>query len=126
MSVIRMRRWTLPVAGAVIVAGIVACVAKQPASPAPVTTAPQQAPVPAVATNTQKEHDHAAEAAVPRMTASELQTAMGKGEVVVVDVRDVRSYSAGHIRGALHIPLASLQAQVASLPKDKTVVAYCT
>lgn len=126
MSAIRMRSWTLPIACAVIVAGIGACVAKQPAPPAPVTAAPQQAPAPAVATNTQKEHDHAADAAVPRMTPSELQTAMGKGDVVVVDVRDVRSYSAGHIRGALHIPLASMHSQVASLPKDKTVVTYCT
>lgn len=60
------------------------------------------------------------------MTAAELRTAMDQGQVVVVDVRNAEGYTAGHIPGALHIPLGSTQSQVSSLPKEKTVVTYCT
>lgn len=130
----RTKKWILSITGAVIIAGVGACIATRPTAPAPVATAPvatapvatapQQAPAPAAATP--QEHDHGAEAAVRRMTPAELQTAMEKGEVVVVDVRDTAGYTAGHIPGALHIPLSALQGRVPSLPRDKTLVTYCT
>ena len=65
-------------------------------------------------------------AAVPRVSAEDLKERFEKGEVTIVDVRDSGSYAAGHIRGAMHIPFASVQSQIDLLPKGKDVVTYCT
>jgi rhodanese-related sulfurtransferase len=45
--------------------------------------------------------------------------------VVLVDVRPEEEYEAGHIEGARSIPLAELERQLAELPPDAEVVAYC-
>ena len=47
------------------------------------------------------------------------------GEVTVLDVRPREEYSAGHIPGALSVPLAELERQLSDLPSDRQVVAYC-
>jgi rhodanese-related sulfurtransferase len=44
---------------------------------------------------------------------------------VVVDVREPDEYVAGHVRGALNIPLVQLDERLAELPSDRTVVTYC-
>jgi ArsR family transcriptional regulator len=46
--------------------------------------------------------------------------------VLVLDVRDAAQFDAGHIPGARNVPLASLSASFYTLPKDKTIVAYCS
>jgi rhodanese-related sulfurtransferase len=57
--------------------------------------------------------------------ASELAARMRDGAVIVVDVRPPEEYAAGHLPGALSIPLADLERRLSSLPKRKEVVAYC-
>jgi rhodanese-related sulfurtransferase len=47
------------------------------------------------------------------------------GEVIVVDVRPAEEYAAGHISGAVSMPLGDLTERIADLPSDVTVVAYC-
>jgi rhodanese-related sulfurtransferase len=47
------------------------------------------------------------------------------GEVVVLDVRPAEEYRAGHIVGALSVPLEELEQRLGSLPKEREVVAYC-
>lgn len=47
------------------------------------------------------------------------------GDVVVLDVRPVEEYRAGHIAGALSIPVKEIERRLAELPADKEVVAYC-
>ena len=47
------------------------------------------------------------------------------GEVTVVDVRDQDEWDAGHLPGALHLPLATLAAHVADIPADRPVVLQC-
>ena len=47
------------------------------------------------------------------------------GEVTVLDVRPREEYAAGHIPGALSIPLADLKSRLADLPQDREIVAYC-
>lgn len=47
------------------------------------------------------------------------------GEVTVLDVRPVEEFQAGHIPGAVSIPVADLKKRLASLPKYREVVAYC-
>ena len=47
------------------------------------------------------------------------------GEVTVLDVRPVGEYRAGHVAGALSIPLGELSRRLAELPHGREVVAYC-
>lgn len=47
------------------------------------------------------------------------------GEVVVLDVRPAEEYAAGHIPGALSIPVEELADRIAELPAATEVVAYC-
>jgi len=49
----------------------------------------------------------------------------GRGDVVVVDVRPAEEFAAGHIAGAVSMPLGDLTDRIADLPSDATVVAYC-
>jgi rhodanese-related sulfurtransferase len=47
------------------------------------------------------------------------------GEMTVLDVRPSEEYQAGHIPGAISIPLKELELRLAKLPRDHEVVAYC-
>lgn len=47
------------------------------------------------------------------------------GEVVILDARPAREYAAGHITGAVSLPIDELQRRLRSLPKSKPFVAYC-
>ncbi len=47
------------------------------------------------------------------------------GEVTVLDVRPPEEYQAGHIPGALSLPLRELERRLSELPRDREVVAYC-
>lgn len=49
----------------------------------------------------------------------------GSGEVVILDARPLHEYEAGHIEGALSVPLDALQDRLRELPRGKTYVAYC-
>jgi rhodanese-related sulfurtransferase len=48
-----------------------------------------------------------------------------KDNLVVLDVRPQEEYDAGHLPGALSIPLDELKKRVKELPKSKQIVAYC-
>lgn len=45
--------------------------------------------------------------------------------VTVIDVRDKARFAAGHVPGALHIPLAKLESETPELPKEHLIVTYC-
>ncbi len=47
------------------------------------------------------------------------------GKVVVIDTRPVHEYAAGHIAGAISVPVDELQRRLRQLPKTKEYVAYC-
>jgi len=47
------------------------------------------------------------------------------GEVTVLDVRPAAEYEAGHIPGAVSIPLEDLQQKLGEIPRDQSIVAYC-
>lgn len=59
---------------------------------------------------------------VPR---AELLKRVRDGLVTVVDVRPPEEYAAGHVPGAINVPLSTLDDRLASLPLDREVVAYC-
>jgi len=60
-------------------------------------------------------------ATLPTATFADLATA---GAAVVVDVRAENEWAAGHIEGALHIPLPDVPARLAEIP-DGTVWVHC-
>ena len=47
------------------------------------------------------------------------------GDVVVIDVRPAGEYAAGHIPGAMSIPLGELPARLDALSPGSEIVAYC-
>jgi rhodanese-related sulfurtransferase len=47
------------------------------------------------------------------------------GDVIVLDARPASEYQAGHIAGAISVPIDELQDRLRSLPRDKEYVAYC-
>ena len=48
-----------------------------------------------------------------------------RAEVTVLDVRPAEEYRAGHIPGAISIPLQQLKRRLSTLPRDREIVAYC-
>ncbi len=63
---------------------------------------------------------------VEPIDVTELQRRIRAGDdVVVVDVRPRTEFEAGHIAGAVSIPLEELSGRLAELPEDVEVVAYC-
>ena len=63
--------------------------------------------------------------ALEAVGAAALMERLSDGNVVVLDVRPEEEYRAGHIPGALSVPVDALEATLKALPKDKEIVAYC-
>lgn len=63
--------------------------------------------------------------ATEAVEGDELLRRVRKGEVTVLDVRPAEEYRAGHIPGAISIPVGELEARLKELPKNREVVAYC-
>jgi len=61
----------------------------------------------------------------PVVETDELLRRAEGGEVVVLDVRPEVEYAAGHLPGAVHVPLEHLAERVSELPADREIVAYC-
>ncbi len=55
----------------------------------------------------------------------ELRVRVAAGEVVVLDVRAVEEYRAGHIPAAVSIPVEELAERIDELPEDTEIVVYC-
>jgi rhodanese-related sulfurtransferase len=55
----------------------------------------------------------------------ELLRRVRSGDVTVLDVRPSEEYRAGHIPGAISIPVAELKKRLAELPTNREIVAYC-
>lgn len=56
---------------------------------------------------------------------SELLERLRSSEVLILDARPANEYEAGHIAGAISVPIDALQKRLRSLPKGKEYVAYC-
>jgi predicted sulfurtransferase len=61
-----------------------------------------------------------------RITPAELKNALASNNAILIDVRAEADYKAGHIKGARLIPYANILAHVDELPRDKTIVTYCS
>jgi rhodanese-related sulfurtransferase len=63
--------------------------------------------------------------ALEPITVRELEKRLDEGNVVVIDVRPIEEFAAGHIPRALSIPVSQLKRRLAELPRSKEIVAYC-
>src|SRR5262245_34854299 len=80
--------------------------------------ASQQQPFPSVDANV-----------VPRVSPVQLQGLMDAAAVIVIDVRTSESFAAGHIAGAINVPLPDVETrarELRDLARGRSVVAYCS
>ncbi len=59
------------------------------------------------------------------LTATQLSSMLETGQALVVDVREVDEFSAGHIPGAVNMPLSTFRATQLPDPQGKTLVLSC-
>jgi len=57
--------------------------------------------------------------------AREVLQRLKSGLVTVLDVRPAEEFAAGHLPGAINVPVEKLEAFLSKLPKRKEVIAYC-
>jgi rhodanese-related sulfurtransferase len=112
-----------------------------PASDAPLAAveeaAPAEAPAPAVAEKPVEAAQFDLAAAVDAYLSNipegymavakieDFKSLLDSGEVVLVDVREVKEYDEGHFPGAINIPIRTLADSLDRIPSDKPVVVYC-
>lgn len=61
---------------------------------------------------------------VPEVSAAEALTLAESG-ALLLDVRELDEWQAGHAPQATHLPMSQLQARAAELPTDRTIVCIC-
>lgn len=64
-------------------------------------------------------------AAIRSVNVAQVQEQLGKGAIVLVDVRSRAEWEGGHIPGALHIPLGELAERQTEIPSTGPVVVQC-
>lgn len=65
---------------------------------------------------------------VPRIELEAARAAIEGGRALVVDVRSAEAYAAGHIPGAVSIPLERFEddLQGIGLERERWIITYCT
>lgn len=74
-------------------------------------------------------HAHFASKLAVETDPSDVKTDLDKGVqgILVLDARSAEKYAAGHVPGAASLPYRTITEETtARLPKDKTLVVYCT
>ncbi|MGZ4482427.1 MAG: rhodanese-like domain-containing protein [Gaiellales bacterium] len=61
----------------------------------------------------------------PELSATEVADGLASGEVVAVDVRESQEWEAGHISGAIWVPMGEIADRVAELPADRRLAMVC-
>ena len=59
------------------------------------------------------------------LTIDDLLERSKKEKILLIDVRPLEEFEAGHIPNAVSIPLDQLKKRMKDLPKGKTIIAYC-
>jgi len=66
---------------------------------------------------------------LPKLGVADMQTALKDNSTVIVDARYPRDFKAGHLPGAINVPVFTSQAErrklLGHLPKDARVIVYC-
>jgi len=59
------------------------------------------------------------------MSREELEGRLARGDVFLIDVRPAVEYEAGHLPGAVRMPIEELPGRLEEIPRDRPVIAYC-
>ena len=59
------------------------------------------------------------------VSRKELLRRMRDGLVTLIDTRPEEEFTAGHLPGAINVPLSDLKRRLRELPRDQEIVAYC-
>jgi rhodanese-related sulfurtransferase len=59
------------------------------------------------------------------ISGKQLLERVRRGQVIVLDVRPLAEYAAGHLKGAMSMPHDEVKRRFGELPKNCRVVAYC-
>ena len=118
MNPISLRKQFIALFAVLLLTGCAPAVPTAPsaaATEAPTAAVTEQAQAPAVDL-----------AGLPRdvdvQTAADLAQ---RPDVVILDVREQNEWDAGHIPGAVLIPMSEIQGRLSEVPKDKTVIVQC-
>jgi rhodanese-related sulfurtransferase/DNA-binding transcriptional ArsR family regulator len=60
-----------------------------------------------------------------QVTIDQLRERLLAGDAILVDVRPAIEYDAGHLPGAISMPLSELELRMHEVPPGKQVIAYC-
>jgi rhodanese-related sulfurtransferase/DNA-binding transcriptional ArsR family regulator len=63
--------------------------------------------------------------ALETVDGDELLRRVRAGEATVLDVRPLEEYRAGHLPGAISMPIGELKSRIKQLPKRRAIIAYC-
>lgn len=69
--------------------------------------------------------DHGGRASVHEVSANELEARRLAGAVEIIDVRGGAEYDAGHIPGAINVPLGRLPERLGDVPPGRPLVVHC-
>jgi 3-mercaptopyruvate sulfurtransferase SseA len=61
-----------------------------------------------------------------RINVQQAQDLVARGQAYFVDVRNQPAFDQGHIPGAKLIPFAEVADRTGELPRDKTIITYCS
>ena len=59
------------------------------------------------------------------VTLAELRRRLRDGSATIIDVRPREEYDAGHIPGAVSMPVTEVKRRLKELPRSREVIAYC-
>jgi rhodanese-related sulfurtransferase len=59
------------------------------------------------------------------VSVDDLMGRIGSGLVTIVDVRPREEYAAGHLPGAINVPVTDLEQNLEAFPGDREIIAYC-
>jgi hypothetical protein len=63
---------------------------------------------------------------IDRVSLAEAKTAFDNQQALFLDVRSAESYAAGHIPGAINIPLAQILDRYGKIDASRWIILYCT
>ena len=116
---------------ATLVASVAAAQYKVPAQPRVTATTPNQSPSQPSPIKIEMANPAPQMSAEPSLESAKrisLENAVKlvkQRKAVWVDVRTKESFDAGHIKGALSIPLSELPGRLGELPRNKEIITYC-
>lgn len=76
--------------------------------------------------NIENPGDYATQDDIPRVTVDEAYEAFINGEAILVDTRTVTQFQAGHVEGAINVPVDQIDTALTELDPEAWYITYCT